>query len=163
MAANRMLSYSRAVLRKKQQIWYETRMWNSTFSNQKEETIHRQQNMTAEASGWMKICAALLFASEFVSCGSRHRDGATVGLNWKKVHQIMRTNKISYNFRIPYEIFQIPTAAVRVYFSTNMWLQECLKARIKVFRKTQLFEANRAWNFPKFHFLIIFAHCVVVH
>ena len=54
--------------------------------------------------------------------------------NGKKVHQIMRTNKISYNFRIPkfYEIFQTPTAAVRVYISTNMWLQEYPKARIKV-------------------------------
>ena len=80
------------------------------FSNQK-ETIHRQQNMTAEASGWMKICAALLFASEFVSCGSRHRDGATVGFTkWKKGAP---NNAYEQNF------VQFPTSQILRNFSNS--------------------------------------------
>ena len=139
MAANRMLSYSRAVLRKKQQIWYETRMWNSTFSNQKEETIHRQQNMTAEASGWMKICAALLFASEFVSCGSRHRDGATVGLKWKKgaPNKCVRTK-----FRT---ISEFPNFTK--FFKLQPPRLEYIFPRICGYRNTQRLESKFVWIF----------------
>ena len=87
--------------------------------------------------------------------------------NGKKVHQIMRTNKISYNFRIPkfYEIFQTPAASRLEYIfpricgyrntqrleSKFVWIffftpqTSSWPHHFKLFfRKTQLFEANRA-------------------
>ena len=136
MPAAMVVSNSLSVSRKKQRIWdnKDVKYFFRQIKRKKRQSIASKTWLLKLQAEWKFVLLCFLRVS---LCRVDH--GIEMVPQWglqngKKVHQIMRTNKISYNFRLPkfYEIFQTPTAAVRVYFSTNMWLQECLKARIKV-------------------------------